>query len=152
MAYKLIESIDNYQVEVLTSLAIVMVGSTLAHYTRVSGPLAIVAVGLITRNQSKSRGMSDVTAESVEKFRDLIDEIVNTLLFVLIGLELLGDTYQPKNTFYGCYHIVYNANHEIGFNLHNFNSVVIERKNQSKNDTHFDLGRFKGRDIYCSFN
>ena len=89
IGYKLIASIDNYQVEVLITLAIVMGGYTLAHYTHVSGPLAMVAAGLITGNHGKSLGMSDITAEYVDKFWELIDEILNALLFVLIGLELL---------------------------------------------------------------
>jgi CPA1 family monovalent cation:H+ antiporter len=89
IGYKLIASIDNYQVEVLITLAIVMGGYTLAHYLHISGPLAMVAAGLITGNHSKSRGMSDVTAEYVDKFWELIDEILNAVLFVLIGLELL---------------------------------------------------------------
>lgn len=89
IGYKLIASINNYQVEVLITLAIVMGGYTLAHYTHVSGPLAMVATGLITGNQGKSLGMSDITAEYVDKFWELIDEILNALLFVLIGLELL---------------------------------------------------------------
>jgi CPA1 family monovalent cation:H+ antiporter len=89
MGYRLFASIDNYQVEVLLTLAIVMGGYTLAHYIHVSGPLAMVAAGLITGNKSKSKGMSDVTAEYIDKFWELIDEILNALLFVLIGLELL---------------------------------------------------------------
>ncbi|MBU0941108.1 MAG: sodium:proton antiporter [Bacteroidetes bacterium] len=89
IGYKLIASIDNYQVEVLITLAIVMGGYTFAHYTHVSGPLAMVVAGLITGNHGKSLGMSDVTAEYVDKFWELIDEILNALLFVLIGLELL---------------------------------------------------------------
>jgi CPA1 family monovalent cation:H+ antiporter len=89
IGYKLIASIDNYQVEVLITLDIVMGGYTLAHYLHISGPLAMVAAGLITGNHSKSRGMSDVTAEYVDKFWELIDEILNAVLFVLIDLELL---------------------------------------------------------------
>jgi len=87
--YKLIASIDNYQVEVLITLAIVMGGYTLAHYIHVSGPLAMVAAGLITGNHSKNFGMSVITAEYIDKFWELIDEILNAILFVLIGLELL---------------------------------------------------------------
>ncbi|MEZ7498555.1 sodium:proton antiporter [Flavobacterium sp. Arc3] len=89
IGYKLIASIDHYQVEVLITLAIVMGGYTLAHYIHVSGPLAMVAAGLITGNQGKKLGMSDVTAEYIDKFWELIDEILNAVLFVLIGLELL---------------------------------------------------------------
>lgn len=89
IGFKLISSINNYQVEVLITLAIVMGGYTLAHFTHVSGPLAMVAAGLITGNHSKNLGMSDITAEYVDKFWELLDEILNAILFVLIGLELL---------------------------------------------------------------
>lgn len=89
LAYKLIASIDKYNVEVLITLALVMGGYTLSHYLHVSGPLAMVVAGLITGNHGKSYGMSNTTAEYVDKFWELIDEILNTLLFVLIGLELL---------------------------------------------------------------
>ncbi|MCW2118537.1 cation:proton antiporter [Flavobacterium sp. 7A] len=89
IGYKLIASIDSYNVEVLITLAIVMGGYSLAHYTHVSGPLAMVIAGLITGNQGKRLGMSDITAEYVDKFWELADEILNALLFVLIGLELL---------------------------------------------------------------
>lgn len=87
--YKLMSHIDNYQVEVLISLAIVMGGYTLADFIHVSGPLAMVAAGIITGNSGKKYGMSDKTAEYVDKFWELIDEILNAVLFVLIGLELL---------------------------------------------------------------
>lgn len=89
IGYKLIASIDNYQVEVLITLAVVMGGYTLAHYIHVSGPLAMVVAGLITGNHGKNYGMSDITAEYVDKFWELIDEILNAILFVLIGLEIL---------------------------------------------------------------
>jgi CPA1 family monovalent cation:H+ antiporter len=89
VGYKLFSSIDNYKIEVLLTLAIVMGGYTLAHFIHVSGPLAMVVAGLITGNRGKSMGMSETTAEYVDKFWELIDEILNTLLFVLIGMELL---------------------------------------------------------------
>jgi CPA1 family monovalent cation:H+ antiporter len=89
LGYKLIASIDNYQVEVLITLAIVMGGYTLAYYIHVSGPLAMVVAGLITGNHVEKFGMSTITAEYVNKFWELIDEVSNAILFVLIGLELL---------------------------------------------------------------
>jgi len=89
IGYKLIVRIDNYQVEVLITLAIVMGGYTLAHFIHVSGPLAMVAAGVITGNHGKEFGMSAVTSEYIDKFWELIDEILNAILFVLIGLELL---------------------------------------------------------------
>ena len=89
IGYKLIASIDNYHVEVLITLAMVMGGYTLAYYIHASGPLAMVVAGLITGNQGKAYGMSETTTEYIYKFWELIDEILNALLFVLIGLELL---------------------------------------------------------------
>lgn len=89
IGFKFIASIDNYQVEVLLTLAIVMGGYTLAHYLHVSGPLAMVVAGLVTGNHGKKLGMSNLTAEYVDKFWEIIDEILNAFLFVLIGLELL---------------------------------------------------------------
>ena len=89
LGYKLIASIDSYNVEILITLAMVMGGYTLAHYTHVSGPLAMVVAGLIIGNRGKRLGMSNTTAEYIDKFWELLDEVLNALLFVLIGLELL---------------------------------------------------------------
>ena len=89
VGYKLIASIDHYQVEVLITLAVVMGGYTFAQYIHVSGPLAMVVAGLITGNHGKTFGMSATTEEYIDKFWELIDEILNALLFVLIGLELV---------------------------------------------------------------
>lgn len=89
ISFKLIASIDNYQVEVLITLAMVMGGYTLAHYLHVSGPLAMVAAGIITGNKARDLGMSKITTEYVDKFWELIDEILNAILFVIMGLELL---------------------------------------------------------------
>ncbi|MEO7975857.1 sodium:proton antiporter [Flavobacterium sp.] len=101
LGYKFIASINNYNVEVLITLAIVMGGYSLAHYTHVSGPLAMVIAGLITGNQAKTLGMSDITTEYVDKFWELADEIFNALLFVLIGLELLVINTDRKIVFIG---------------------------------------------------
>ncbi|HPF91894.1 MAG TPA: sodium:proton antiporter [Flavobacteriales bacterium] len=87
--FVLMRSIDNYKVEVMLSLAVVMGGYSLAHALHVSGPLAMVAAGILIGNQGKRYAMSDTTAEYVDKFWELIDEILNAVLFVLIGLELL---------------------------------------------------------------
>jgi CPA1 family monovalent cation:H+ antiporter len=106
MGYKLISSIDNYQVEVMITLAVVMGGYTLAHYTHVSGPLAMVIAGLITGNHGKTLGMSDVTADYVDKFWEIIDEILNAILFVLIGLELILIEVSTTSLFIGVVAIV----------------------------------------------
>nr|MBC7613668.1 sodium:proton antiporter [Pseudopedobacter sp.] len=89
IGYRMMRSIDNYKVEVLITLAIVMGGYTLASWLHVSGPLAMVVAGILVGNHGKKFAMSDKTREYVSKFWELIDDILNAILFVLIGLELL---------------------------------------------------------------
>lgn len=87
--YFLNKSIDNYGVEVLITIAIVMGGYELASQLHISGPLAMVVAGLITGNQAKKEAMSGNTRDYLGKFWDLLDQILNAILFVLIGLEML---------------------------------------------------------------
>lgn len=89
VGYKLIKNIENYKIVVMITLAIVMGGYTIADLSNVSGPLAMVIAGVITGNKSKKFGMSKMSVEYVDKFWELIDEILNTILFVLMGLQLL---------------------------------------------------------------
>lgn len=89
ICYYLTNTIDDYKVEVLITLALVMGGYTCALYLHTSGPIAIVVAGLITGSVLRKRSMSDKTRQSVDDFWELIDEILNVVLFALIGLELL---------------------------------------------------------------
>ncbi len=89
ICYYLTSTIDDYKVEVLITLALVMGGYTLALYLHTSGPIAIVVAGLITGSVLRQRSMSDKTRQSVDDFWELIDEILNVVLFALIGLEML---------------------------------------------------------------
>lgn len=89
VGYYLINSIDNYKVEVLLTLALVMGGYGLATYLHTSGPIAIVVAGLLTGNVLTKHAMSDKTRHSVNDFWELVDEILNVILFALIGLEVL---------------------------------------------------------------
>lgn len=89
IGYFLINSIDNYKVEVLITLALVMGGYSLALYLHTSGPIAIVVAGLITGNLLRAHAMSSETRQSVDDFWELIDEMLNVVLFALIGLEML---------------------------------------------------------------
>jgi CPA1 family monovalent cation:H+ antiporter len=77
-------------VEVLITLAMVMGGYSLASVLHVSGPLSMVAAGIITGNKSKKFGMSVTTRDYVEKFWELADEILNAILFLIIGFEILA--------------------------------------------------------------
>ena len=89
LTYTLLKSVDNYQVEVLLTLAAVTGGYALANHLHVSGPLAMVVTGLIVGNFGRADAMSDVTRRYVDMFWELIDEILNAVLFVLIGMEVL---------------------------------------------------------------
>jgi CPA1 family monovalent cation:H+ antiporter len=95
LAYRLLRSIDNYQVEVLLTLALVLGGNSLAGRIHVSGPLAMVAAGLLIGNHGRLLAMSDVTRRNLDTFWELLDEILNALLFVLIGLEVLVLDFLP---------------------------------------------------------
>lgn len=89
ICYYLTKTIDDYKVEVLITLAIVMGGYTFAMYLHTSGPIAIVVAGLITGSLLRERSMSNKTRQSVDDFWELLDEILNVVLFALIGLEML---------------------------------------------------------------
>ena len=84
-----LRSIDNYKVEILITLAIVMGGYSIAGHLHISGPLAMVVAGIITGNKVKDEVMSETTQDYLSKFWELIDEILNAILFLLIGMELL---------------------------------------------------------------
>jgi CPA1 family monovalent cation:H+ antiporter len=88
-ASKAMKAIDDYIVSVLITLSVVMGGYMIAHAFHISGPLAMVAAGLFIGNYGKKTAMSDVTKEYLSKFWELIDEILNAILFLFIGLELL---------------------------------------------------------------
>jgi CPA1 family monovalent cation:H+ antiporter len=87
--YRMMKKIDHYQTEILITLAIVMGGYALAQWLHLSGPLAMVVAGLFTGSRSIEHAMSKTTELYVEKFWELIDVLLNAVLFVLIGLELL---------------------------------------------------------------
>jgi CPA1 family monovalent cation:H+ antiporter len=89
ITHRLLKSIDNYQVEILLTLAVVTGGYALATALHASGPLAIVVAGLFIGNRGRHFAMSDETREHLDTFWELLDEILNAVLFVLIGLEIL---------------------------------------------------------------
>ncbi|MFT7204291.1 MAG: CPA1 family monovalent cation:H+ antiporter [Algoriphagus sp.] len=89
LAFLLMKVIDNFETEVMITLALVMGISALAHYLHVSGPLAVVVAGIFIGNKSPKIAWSQNTHNYVDKFWELIDVLLNALLFVLIGLELL---------------------------------------------------------------
>jgi CPA1 family monovalent cation:H+ antiporter len=93
LAYRLIRSVDEYHVEILLSLALVAGGYSLAGALHVSGPLAMVVAGLLIGNQGRIFAMSPKTVENLDLFWEVIDEVLNAVLFVLLGLEVLAVTF-----------------------------------------------------------
>jgi CPA1 family monovalent cation:H+ antiporter len=87
--FYLLRSIDNYQVEVLLTLALVMGGYALVSALHMSGPIAMVVAGLLIGNKGRVLAMSERTVQHLDNFWELVDEILNAVLFVLIGLEVL---------------------------------------------------------------
>ena len=96
IAFRMMRSIDDYKVEVLISLAVVMGGYAIARPLHVSGPVAMAVAGLIIGNAGVAHAMSDTTRDYLHKFWDLIDDILNTVLFLLIGLEVVTITSDPR--------------------------------------------------------
>ncbi|WP_374459730.1 cation:proton antiporter [Chryseobacterium taeanense] len=89
IGYRMMKSIDHFQTEILISLAMVMGGYSMCHYLHVSGPLAMVVAGIMTGNRGKELAMSDVTRDYLGKFWEVTDEVLNAILFMLIGLEIV---------------------------------------------------------------
>ena len=89
IASRLIKTIQASTIEVMITLAIVMGGYLLARELHVSAPLTMVAAGIVVGNYGKEHAMSEVSIDYLEKFWEVIEDILNVILFVLIGLEIL---------------------------------------------------------------
>ncbi len=96
LAYRAMARIDDYAVEVLISLGIVAATYAIALRLHVSGPIAVVITGLLLGNRGARIGMSEETRSHLFGFWELIDEILNSVLFLLIGLEMLVLTIDPS--------------------------------------------------------
>lgn len=84
-----IRRINDYNVTVMITLAIVMGGYLIARYLHISSPLTMVAAGLVIGNYGKATAMSAADKDYLDKFWELIDEILNAMLFLIIGFELM---------------------------------------------------------------
>ena len=90
IGYRALAGMDEYAIEVLITLAVVMGGYALCSALHISGPLAMAVAGLLIGNHGVTFAMSDVTRDYVIKFWELVDELLNSVLFLLIGLELIA--------------------------------------------------------------
>jgi len=89
IAYRMLKSVDDYQVEILITLALVLGSFALADVLHMSGPIVVVVAGLFIGNHGRRWAMSEKTREHVDNFWELVDELLNAVLFVLIGLEVV---------------------------------------------------------------
>ena len=97
ITYRMMKSIDDYDIEVIITLAAVMAGTVLAQKLHISAPLAMVTAGLVVGNDTvRDNAMSETTEAYVDKFWELIDILLNTILFVLIGMEMLVLTFKME--------------------------------------------------------
>ena len=97
ITYYLLKTIDDYDTEVIITLAAVMGGTLLARKLHVSAPLAMVVAGLVVGNDTvRQNAMSEITELYVDKFWELVDVLLNTILFVMIGMELLVLTFKHE--------------------------------------------------------
>jgi len=96
LCYRALKSIDEHNLEVLITLALVMALYGLAGALHFSGPIAVVCAGLLIGNQGTRHAMSEVTRDHVQKFWSLIDEILNAVLFLLIGFEVVAITFSGE--------------------------------------------------------
>jgi CPA1 family monovalent cation:H+ antiporter len=106
MGFWILRSIDNYVVEVLITIAIVMGGYLLADYLHISGPLAMVTAGIITGNKSRQESMSDITRDYIDKFWQMMDEVLNAILFLLVGFQMLVIPFNITMLWLGCVSII----------------------------------------------
>lgn len=89
-AFGLLRLVDSYAVEIMITLALATAGYSAAEYCHVSAPLAVVVMGLVIGNHAMTRAMSEQTREHLTTFWTLLDELLNLLLFGLIGLEVIA--------------------------------------------------------------
>jgi CPA1 family monovalent cation:H+ antiporter len=89
LAYRMLKQVDNHQVEILITLGLVTGGYALADALHLSAPIAIVVAGLLIGNHGRTFAMSENTRENLDTFWELADEVLNAVLFLLIGLEVM---------------------------------------------------------------
>ena len=90
LALQMIRRIDDYNLELTISLALATGVYSLANVLHLSGPIAAVVAGLVIGSPTGRRAMSDLTHQHLTSFWSLIDEVLNTLLFLVIGLEVIA--------------------------------------------------------------
>jgi monovalent cation:H+ antiporter, CPA1 family len=95
--FYLLRSIDSYAIEILVTLSMATAGYSVAEALHLSAPIAVVVMGLIIGNHGKRFAMSERTRAQLFSFWELTDELLNLLLFGLIGLEVIALSIAPRD-------------------------------------------------------
>ena len=90
LAYRLMKSVNDFQTIVLVSFALVMANSVISYYWHLSIPISVVTAGLLAGNKSINADNHEHSHQALEKFWELVDEMLNTILFVMIGLQMIN--------------------------------------------------------------
>lgn len=96
LTFRVMRLIDDYSLEVLLTLGLAFGGYELAVALHVSAPIMAVCAGLLIGDIGAKRGMSALTREYVDAFWKLIDEILNAVLFLLIGFEVFAVAFRGE--------------------------------------------------------
>ncbi len=97
LVFQVMKQIDDYALEVLLTLALVMGGYALADGIGISGPIAVVVAGLLIGHTGVKHGMSQKTRQHIDAFWRLVDEILNAVLFLLIGFEVFALHFEERD-------------------------------------------------------
>jgi CPA1 family monovalent cation:H+ antiporter len=97
IAYRAMLAVDDHIVEILISVAACIATYTICHRLHLSGPIAVVVSGLLIGNHGAEYAMSEKVEEYLFAFWEVVDEMLNSVLFLLIGLEVLVITFDPAN-------------------------------------------------------
>jgi len=101
LAYRMLRLIDDYQIEVMITLALVTGGYALAEKLHLSAPIAMVVAGLLIGNKGRQFAMSAETRKNLDTFWELVDSILNAILFTLLGLEIMALQFNLHNVSIG---------------------------------------------------
>lgn len=96
LTFRVMRRIDDYSLEVLLTLGLAFGGYELAVYLEVSAPIMAVCAGLLIGDVGTKHGMSEETRKYVEAFWKLIDEILNAVLFLMIGFEVFTVAFKTE--------------------------------------------------------
>ena len=106
LTFWIMKRIDDYALEVLLTLGLVLGGYQLAIYLHLSGPIMVVIAGLFIGHVGIKKGMSELTREYINSFWQLIDEILNAVLFLLIGFKVLSIVFTIDEMIAGVFAII----------------------------------------------